>query len=96
MPFLTPIGLGIHRLQSVASKGERIRFVRDVEKFVKNDPNYTQVARLDFVVFVSAVVDSDLGFCWLASRFLPRRMIPHIVQSKLLNPAFCASSTSGS
>ncbi|KIO30114.1 hypothetical protein M407DRAFT_158324 [Tulasnella calospora MUT 4182] len=33
----------IHRLQSVASKGERIRFVRDVEKFVKNDPNYTQV-----------------------------------------------------
>lgn len=44
----TDISGGIHRLQSVASKGERIRFVLDVDKFIKKDPNYTQV-RLVFV-----------------------------------------------
>ncbi|KAG8922260.1 hypothetical protein FRC01_014267 [Tulasnella sp. 417] len=49
---------GAHRLQSVASKGERIRFVRDVEKFIKNDPNYTQVARLD-IVFLRLVFVPD-------------------------------------
>lgn len=77
------VGTGIHRLQSVASKGERIRFVLDVEKFIKKDPNYTQVACLTFVISAPAAVDPDIAFPRLASRVRFRQLTTHRVQSTL-------------
>lgn len=86
------VGTGIHRLQSVASKGERIRFVLDVDKFIKKDPNYTQVARLEFAISVPEAVGPDIAFSLLASRVRSRQLTAHTVQSMLLYSKFDGSS----